>query len=203
MTKLGFLMNLDMCSDHRGCMISCKNAKHTPEGTYYIETFTEMGGTFPDNSTYFIPIMCQHCGNPSCVPACPHDVFTKLPNGIVAVGDTAVCESCADKPCMEACPYDAIKLVGNTGRVGKCDMCADRLAEGEPPACMENCFCGAILFGDMDDEESTISQYKLVLEDALHQLKPETGNDPSVYYALAGKPWRDMDGLYSPAWKDE
>jgi Fe-S-cluster-containing dehydrogenase component len=204
MTKLGFLVNLEMCSDHRGCMISCKNAKNSPLGNYYIETFTAVDDAFPDVTTYFIPVMCQHCENPSCVGVCGASVFTKLPNGAVAVGDTSVCATCEDKPCLDACPYHAISLDKTTGRVGKCDMCLDRLAEGKPPACMENCFCGAIMFGDMDDPESQISTMMGTFAPILHQLKPDSGNNPSVYYALSGKPWKaNMDGLYSPAWKDE
>ena len=204
MTKLGFLVNLDMCADHRGCMISCKNAKQSPLGNYYIETYTAIDDAYPEMTTYFIPIMCQHCENPSCVKSCANGVFEKRPDGAVIVHDTAICETCEGKPCINACPYHTISLDKPTGRVGKCDMCADRLAEGKPPACMENCFCGAILFGDLDDPESQISLAKSMLGPMLHQLKLESGNNPSVYYALSGKPWKgNMEGLYSPAWKDE
>lgn len=210
MPKLEFLINLELCSDNRGCMTACKRQKDTPFGVQYLEVCTAMDDSFPDNKTYFIPIMCQHCDNPSCVPACPQSVFAKSPIGAVTVGDTAVCAECADKPCLAACPYGAIKLDKATGIVGKCDMCADLLAQGKPPACVPNCHCMAVGFGDVEDPASPYNQVMgmvdampLPREAVLHKLCPETGNEPSTTYILATKPWRNMDNLYSPSWKDE
>ena len=211
--RLGFLINLEFCADHRGCTIACKREKNTPVGVRYIETFTARDDSFPNNNTYFIPIMCQHCENPSCVPSCSKSVFTKTPLGPVIVGDTAVCEQCEEKPCISACPYHAIKLLPDSGRVGKCDMCVDKLMQKQAPACAPNCYCMAIVPGDIDDPQSPYNQMKAKLEAplkaagvpcevAFHKLRPELENNPSVTYFLARKPWRDMNDLYSPAWTD-
>jgi DMSO reductase anchor subunit/ferredoxin len=41
--------------------------------------------------------------------------------------------------CIFACPYDVPKYNRKKGIVRKCDMCSDRLAAGEPPACVQAC----------------------------------------------------------------
>lgn len=213
MARFGFLINLELCSDMRNCMTACKREKDTELGVRYMRTYTSMDDGYPKNTTYFLPFMCQHCENPSCVGACPYGVFAKVEGGVVAVGDTAACEKCQDKPCVAACPYGAISI-DSKGQAGKCDMCLELLAQGQPPACVPNCHCMSIAFGDMDDPESPYSQAlamaRAVAEAAgappdafLHQLKPETGNNPAVTYVLAKKPWRDMNGLCDPAWVDK
>lgn len=205
MTRLGFVFNLDTCSDMRGCMIACKDKTNAFLGAHYMETMTNLSTEYPKPNTYFIPTMCNHCEAPSCVPSCPKNIFTKRDDGIVAVGDTSACESCSDKPCIEACPYSRIFLDPVDGRVGKCDMCADLIDKGEIPACARRCLTQSILFGDFDDPESVVSQTIAAWEEAgcVYQLKPESGNGPAVYYLLSKKTWEDMDKLYSPAWQNE
>ena len=49
--------------------------------------------------------------------------------------------------CTLACPYDAPKFHAGKGIVRKCDMCRDRLAAGEAPACVQACPHEAIASG--------------------------------------------------------
>jgi hypothetical protein len=50
---------------------------------------------------------------------------------------------------MIACPFDVPKYQYDKAvpYVRKCTMCPSRLAEGKPPACVENCPSGALQFG--------------------------------------------------------
>lgn len=205
MTRLGFVFNLDTCSDLRGCMVSCKDKTNAFLGAHYIETLTNISMDYPRPNTYFVPVLCNHCDKPSCVPACPHGVFAKRDDGIVTVADTSVCESCDSKACVEACPYDRIFLDPKDGRVGKCDMCVDLVDEGKAPACAARCITQSILFGDFDDPNSVVAQTIAAWGEVgyVHQLKPETGNGPAVYYLLSKKQWEDTEKLYSPAWQNE
>jgi Fe-S-cluster-containing dehydrogenase component len=202
MTRLGFVINLDTCSDHRSCMLACKKQTESFLGSHYIETFTAMTDDYPRPNTYFIPVPCQHCARPSCVPACPQGVFSKRVDGIVAVGDTSVCGSCQDKPCVAACPYQRIFLDPKDGRVGKCDGCAESIDAGGAPKCSTNCLGRSIMFGDLDDDETMVAQALMIYEEmgGMHRLRPELDNQPSVYYLLTGRYFQDMDTLYSPAW---
>ncbi|GIW78472.1 MAG: hypothetical protein KatS3mg105_0279 [Gemmatales bacterium] len=77
--------------------------------------------------------------------------------------------------------------------VRKCHFCLHRVKRGMLPACASACPGRAIYFGDMNDENSLVHRIR-DKEDPSHvtfphfrgrnvmQLKPETGNDPSVYY---------------------
>jgi Fe-S-cluster-containing dehydrogenase component len=203
MARYGFVINLDTCSDHRDCMLACKNKTCSFLGSHYVDTMTAISSEkYPKSNSYTIPILCQHCTEPMCVPACPQGVFSKREDGIVTVGDTSVCGACENKPCVNACPFGVIDLDPTDGKVGKCDMCVDVVDKGEIPACSSVCSTGSIMFGDFDDPDSAVSQTLVAWEEAgcVHQLKAGNGKGGSVYYLLSRKEWRNMDNLYSPAW---
>ncbi len=204
MTQYGFIINLDSCMDHRGCMTGCNKYKDTPMGVYDLECFTNTSGIYPNDECYFIPILCQQCTNPSCVPACPKGVLVKNDKGVIVLTDEDACAKCTDKPCLKACPYGAIRGDVRTGKVYKCDMCENLLDAGKKPACVASCLTHSWFYGDFDDPESPVSQVLAGYDtNMLHQLKPETGNEPNVYYLLTKKPWRDMGNLYSQNWHEQ
>ena len=68
------------------------------------------------------------------------------------------------------------------GVVEKCNFCEERLAEGRAPACVEACPQKAIVFGDLNDEQSTVRQ--LLRTRYAVQRKPELGTGPSVFYLV-------------------
>jgi molybdopterin-containing oxidoreductase family iron-sulfur binding subunit len=67
------------------------------------------------------------------------------------------------------------------GVVEKCDFCAERLARGQLPLCVE-ASDGAMVFGDLDDAASPVRR----ILDASYtvQRKPQLGTDPSVFYLV-------------------
>ena len=67
------------------------------------------------------------------------------------------------------------------GVVEKCEFCAERLAEGKQPACVEVSE-GALLFGDLQDPHSDVS--KALEERYSIRRKPELGTEPCVYYLI-------------------
>lgn len=145
----------------------------------------------------FFPVLCNHCAKPPCVRVCPTKATFKRPDGIVIM-DFHRCIGC--RFCMAACPYGSrsfnwrdprpfVKQVNpefptrTKGVVEKCNFCAERLAKGLQPACVE-ASNGAMVFGDLQDPSSEVrkilsSQYTL-------RRKPELGTGPSVYYIIGG-----------------
>jgi len=139
-----------------------------------------------------LPVMCQHCAEPPCVDVCPTGASFKRADGIVLV-DKHTCIGC--RYCMMACPYKARSFVHEAledqkthaprgkGTVESCTMCVHRIDDGRQPACVEACNDtggGAMLFGDLNDPDSEISQR--VAKYASQQIRADLGLDPGVRY---------------------
>src|SRR5690606_17765992 len=85
---------------------------------------------------------CHHCADPGCMNGCPVGAYEKEPDtGIVRHLDDQ-CIGCSY--CILKCPFDVPKFSKKRGIVRKCDMCHQRLAEGEAPACVQACPTEAI-----------------------------------------------------------
>jgi len=92
---------------------------------------------------------CMHCVDPTCVSACLVGGLTKSKEGPV-VYDATKCIGC--RYCMLACPFHIPRYEWDRTLplVKKCDMCMDRLQEGQRPACVEACPSDVLLFGERD-----------------------------------------------------
>jgi molybdopterin-containing oxidoreductase family iron-sulfur binding subunit len=66
------------------------------------------------------------------------------------------------------------------GVVEKCNFCAERLAKGLLPACVEACPDKALIFGDLEDAESQIRE--ILRTEHIIQRLPELGTRPNIYY---------------------
>jgi molybdopterin-containing oxidoreductase family iron-sulfur binding subunit len=139
-----------------------------------------------------LPVMCQHCADPPCVDVCPTGASFKRADGIVLV-DKHTCIGC--RYCMMACPYKARSFVHEEledqksyaprgkGTVESCTMCVHRIDADRQPACVEACNDtggGAMLFGDLNDPDSEISQR--IAKYATQQIRADLGCDPGVRY---------------------
>ena len=141
-------------------------------------------------------VLCNHCDNPPCVRVCPTKATWKRDDGIVMM-DPHRCIGC--RYCMAACPYGARSFnwedprphiaardprypTRTKGVVEKCTFCEERLASGQPPACVEACKEKALVFGDANDAASEVRralgrQYTI-------RRRPELGTRPQVYYRI-------------------
>jgi tetrathionate reductase subunit B len=142
-----------------------------------------------------LPMMCQHCADPPCVDVCPTGASFKRPDGIVLV-NKHTCIGC--RYCMMACPYKARSFIHEVlqdqlavaprgkGTVESCTLCVhriDRDGANAVPACAEAVNRGehkAILFGDLNDPDSEISQRAKSY--GATRLRADLGVDPGVRY---------------------
>ena len=68
------------------------------------------------------------------------------------------------------------------GVVEKCTLCEERLAKGQPPACVEACADKALVFGDLNDPHSDVRN--LLRSRFAVRRKPALGTSPAVYYLV-------------------
>jgi molybdopterin-containing oxidoreductase family iron-sulfur binding subunit len=194
--------------DYQRVMDACKRAHNIPDiGTkqeikwIWAEKF---GNAFPDmeqqyeaeslESRQFL-VFCNQCDKPPCVRVCPTQATYRRPDGIVAM-DFHRCIGC--RFCMAACPYGSRSFnfrdprpfikkenvefpTRMKGVVEKCNFCAERLAKGRKPACVE-ASGGGLIFGDLADPGSEVRQ--VLRERFSIQRKTSLGTHPSVYYLI-------------------
>ena len=68
------------------------------------------------------------------------------------------------------------------GVVEKCNFCEERLANGRLPACVEACREKALVFGDLNDQSSTLRQ--LLRARYALQREPELGTGPRLLFGV-------------------
>lgn len=144
-----------------------------------------------------LPVLCNHCDDPPCVRVCPTGATWKRDEDGIVMMDWHRCIGC--KYCMVACPFDARSFnfvdprpyiahihpdfpTRSMGVVEKCNFCAERLAEGKTPLCVESCPERAMTFGDISDPASAVSQ-ALGASYSIRR-KPELGTQPNVFYMV-------------------
>jgi tetrathionate reductase subunit B len=199
--KWGMVIDVNKClPDCNACLDACRrenNVAYHGDGRWDVHRIRKV--TIRDKNrqepgTKPVPLMCNHCDHPPCVDACPVGATYKRRDGIV-VCDPDLCIGCRE--CMVACPYNARyfnfkpnKLSSNpdiarrsAGVAESCNFCAERLADGRIPACVE--ICGridrkALVFGDLNDPDSDAAV--LVRQNAVKRLREDLGTEPRVCY---------------------
>ena len=78
----------------------------------------------------------------------------------------------------------------------KCTFCVQRVEQGRQPACVETCPTDALVFGDIDDPETPVSQY--IKKNSTWTLLEEAGTKPSVYYIGGKPPSREVSEIERP-----
>jgi molybdopterin-containing oxidoreductase family iron-sulfur binding subunit len=191
--RWGMLIDATRCSDGCSeCVKACNTENHLSGGTAPTDSQWIRKVALKDmrsGKTSSAPVMCQHCAEPPCVDVCPTGASMKRADGIVLV-DRHSCIGC--RYCMMACPYKARSFVHETitdqnpqvprgkGCVESCTLCVHRVDAGKLPACVESCPTQAMLFGDLNDPESAISQR--IRSIATTQIRADLRLDTGVRY---------------------
>lgn len=144
----------NMCIGCQACSVACRSQNGVPESVYKVQVMIQMK---PECATMeFNRLGCVMCDNAPCVHVCPTHATFQTRDGIVII-DEMRCVSC--KYCALACPYGARYVDPVNHSLQKCDFCYHtRLLRGEDPACVEVCPTDSLLFGDIDDTQSSVYQ---------------------------------------------
>lgn len=134
---------------------------------------------------FFLPRICEHCLNPSCVASCPSGaIYKRSEDGIVLV-DQDRCRGW--RMCVTGCPYKKMYFNHRTGKAEKCHFCYPRVEVGLPTVCSETCVgrlrhIGLVLYdADRVGQAAAVEDEKDLYESQLDVfLDPE---DPEVIAA--------------------
>lgn len=174
--QYAFEVDLDRCSGCKACVTACHSLNGLDEHETWRDVGLLIGGSNQEPIYQHVTTACHHCLEPACMHACPVNAYEKDPvTGIVRHLDDQ-CFGC--QYCTLACPYDVPKYQSHKGIVRKCDMCSQRLSDGEAPACVQACPHEAISIGIVNREQvladSEINQFLPAAPDPQHTFPTTT-----------------------------
>jgi nitrate reductase / nitrite oxidoreductase, beta subunit len=126
---------------------------------------------------FFLPRICEHCLNPSCVASCPSGaMYKRAEDGIVLV-DQDRCRGW--RMCVTGCPYKKVYFNHRTGKAEKCTFCYPRVEVGLPTVCSETCvgrlrYLGLVLY----DADRVGAAASVADEKALYRAQLDLLLDP-------------------------
>ncbi|MDP3030649.1 MAG: 4Fe-4S dicluster domain-containing protein [Rhodocyclaceae bacterium] len=114
MPKYGMVIDLQKCVGCGACAFACKAENNTRDrgnnnAHNWADFVTRTEGVFPKTTQIVLPVLCNHCDEPACIPKCPvvpSSIF-KTPDGFVII-DHETCTGC--KACQQSCPYSSETL---------------------------------------------------------------------------------------------
>jgi Fe-S-cluster-containing dehydrogenase component len=208
MARLSMLIDVTKCSGCHNCYLACRDEYYDNDypgysapqpltGQYWMQIKEIERGTWPKPKVDYIPLPCQNCENAPCVPKLDYvplpcqnceeapcievaadGAVYRRKDGIVIIDPI---KAKGQKDIVNSCPYRVIYWNADLELPQKCTFCAHMLDAGEPvPRCVEACPTGALLFGDLDDPKSEISQAVKALQ--TEDYHPEFGTSPLVQY---------------------
>ncbi|GAA0679327.1 nitrate reductase subunit beta [Streptomyces thermocarboxydus] len=86
---------------------------------------------------FYLPRICEHCLNPSCVASCPSGAMYKREEDGIVLVDQDRCRGW--RFCVSGCPYKKVYFNHRTGKAEKCTFCYPRIEAGQPTICSETC----------------------------------------------------------------
>ncbi|HUO25733.1 MAG TPA: 4Fe-4S dicluster domain-containing protein [Candidatus Aquilonibacter sp.] len=143
------LVDITKCIGCRSCEQVCKQIHGFP-----LENESKLSPTaltvVEDHGDRYVRRMCMNCQDPACASACLVGALKKSELGPV-VYDSSKCIGC--RYCIVACPFSVPKYQWSklVPFVKKCDMCYERQAKGQLPACVEACPVQASIAGWRDE----------------------------------------------------
>jgi len=134
-------------------------------------------GEYENTFMMYMPRLCEHCLNPTCVASCPSGaIYKREEDGIVLI-DQDKCRGW--RMCISGCPYKKIYFNWKSGKSEKCIFCYPRIEAGMPTVCSETCvgrirYLGVLLY----DADKILEVASTESEQDLYEKQLEVFLDP-------------------------
>jgi formate dehydrogenase iron-sulfur subunit len=132
-----FHFDMTKCIGCRCCEVACNEQNGNPADQRWRRVGEIEGGVFPNTQRFYLSMGCNHCVDAACLKGCPVDAYRKDEATGLVLHNADACIGC--QYCTWNCPYGVPQYNPERGVVGKCDMCHNRLADGDSPACVNAC----------------------------------------------------------------
>jgi anaerobic dimethyl sulfoxide reductase subunit B (iron-sulfur subunit) len=145
----GFSFELLRCSGCMACVTACMDQNDIAGEGPSFRQVSKIEKEYDDMPAIgFVSLACFHCAEAPCLHVCPSGaIFRDEDNGIVGVNQD-LCIGC--HACVMACPFGAPKFYAD-GKMMKCNMCEERVANNMDPACVHTCATRALEFGTIEE----------------------------------------------------
>ncbi|MBR1780300.1 MAG: carboxypeptidase regulatory-like domain-containing protein [Oscillospiraceae bacterium] len=202
--RYGIAINSARCMACYACFMACKDehcgwdttvsAAQPHMGQFWMDIREwERGDNERRIKTATVPTPCNHCTNPTCAKGAPEGAVYRREDGIVIIDPV---KAKGQKQIVENCPIHAVYWNEELQIPQKCTMCAHLLDDpdypGKEPRCVEACPNQALVFGDLDDPDSTIN--KVIAANRVTPLPGEPGTPGSTSVIHLNIPSRFLAG---------
>ncbi|NQT25185.1 4Fe-4S binding protein [candidate division KSB1 bacterium] len=141
------VVKVERCLGCRSCELACGVAHSLSKDLNRAIENNERPGYRISVEAYgsrAVPVYCSHCEEAACLLVCPTGAISRGGKGEPVLADDRRCIGC--KMCIQACPFGVISMKSSGKGVLKCDLCIERLAKGQEPACVVACPTHALVY---------------------------------------------------------
>lgn len=129
MSAVGFVIDVERCTECKRCMIACSLAK---SGAVRMRSSRiDIVPNWPEVPEIRV-CRFEDCEDHPCIESCPVTAISESDGAVLIDGEA--CIGCG--ACEAVCPHRAIRI--EDGVALKCDLC------GGDPACVAECVTGAL-----------------------------------------------------------
>lgn len=198
---VGILVDTTRCIGCRACEVACGEEhgmlvpdvvadgalaqQRTPDD----KQWTVVNRYETEKGEVFVKTQCMHCYQAACTAACPTVAMEQTKKGPVK-WNTGRCIGC--RFCMVSCPFNMAKFEYHewNPKIQKCNMCFERVEQGQKPACVAACPTDALMFGTRI-KNLEIARHRIYShpEDYVHHIYGENEVGGTGYIYISAVPF--------------
>ncbi len=183
------VIDVAKCHDCNNCFMACKDEfvgndwppytlAQPRHGHRWVDILRRERGQYARNDVAYLPLPCQHCENPPCVPA-SNGAFYQREDGIVLID---LEKAKGNKAVLGSCPYHAIWWNEEADMAQKCIFCAHLIDDAtwtpHTTRCTHSCPTGAMETFFVEPEEME----KMAAAEGMEAYLPDLGTKPRTLY---------------------